>query len=339
VALSDVLGHQSQARLISVSLLGDRPAHACLFAGPDGVGKFFFALQTAKLLLCGKAKGKDACDFCKSCRQADHDNHPDLRRVEAAEKKRFISLEQVQELCGQYALRPHGERRIAIVRDADRMTTEAANALLKTLEEPPAWGLLILTTSRPHALPDTILSRCQMLRFGPLPRADVVRVLSAAGDQPPEAVEFAANLADGSPGRALDLLECGAAELRDRLLERLRGYDSQQNFELATEALGADDQLSRRPLEEVRRTVRLALQLMLRYFRDVWSVQVGASDGRLFHADRAADIRAAAERLTPRATERAMDLLLRTWRQLDLNANPRLLLETAFFELGSVVGR
>ena len=335
MALHNVRGHQVQAAHIRTALLGDRPGHAYLLCGASGVGKAFFALQTAKLLLC-REEGDDACDVCKPCRQADHDNHPDLHLVEAAEGKRSISIEQIQTLCGRYALRPHGERRIAIVRDADRMTVWAANTLLKTLEEPPPKSVLLLTTSRPYALPETILSRCQMLRFAPLSTQDVADLLSADPEWTPEAVRFAANLADGSVGRARGLLEAGGIELRDHLLDRLRAVRVQDNFDLTVDVMARATQAGK-TLEDRRTHLRLMLQLVLRYYRDVWNVQLGGKHARLFHADRIADIHADAERLSQTSVEQVLEALLEAWEQINRNANLRILLESLFFRLGTMV--
>ena len=333
MALRDVRGHEAQSAQIRAALLGDRPGHAYLFAGPDGVGKAFFALQVAKLLLCADVRDGDACDLCKACRQAEHDNHPDLHRVEAPEGKREIRIEQIRGVCKQYVLRPHGERRIAVIRDADRMRVEAANALLKTLEEPPVWGTLLLTTARAEALPETIVSRCQVLRFAPLSRQDVAEILARNPEWPPEAVRFATNLGDGSVGRARDLLAAGGLELRDHWIDRLRTLRSQDNFELTIEILGGLYG-TRRPLEEVRVDLRLIIQLILRYFRDVWHVQLGATGTRLFHADRAGDVRADAERLPRAKVESAIGLLITGWQHVNRNANLRVLLEHLFFRLG-----
>jgi len=335
VALADVRGHQAQAALMRAALLGDRPGQAYLFAGPDGVGKAFFAVQLAKLLLC-EAAGEDACDACKACRQADHDNHPDFLQVQAPEGKRFITIDQIRALRDQYALRPHGQRRVAIIRDADRMQQEAANALLKTLEEPPPWGMLFLTSSRPDSLPDTILSRCQTLRFAPLSTEDVRGVLAAEPQWTPEDVRFAADLADGSLGRARQLLQAGGAALRDGLLSRLRNLRSSHNFEMAAEILARCSE-SARTTEDQRETLRLVLRLMLRYYRDVWLIQLGAPPQALFHADRSDAVLADARRIAPAAVEQAMELLAACWEHVNRNVNLSLLLENVLFRLGVLV--
>lgn len=335
--LKDIIGHEPALLAIRTALSGARPGQAFLFAGPDGVGKFLAAFEVARLMLCENPAdgGADACGACRACRQAEHGNHLDLHIVQADEGKRFIALQQVQDLCGQYALRPHGERRIAVVRDADRMTGEAANALLKTLEEPPPWGMLILTASRPSGLPETILSRCQMLRFAPLSREDAGRILRERLGWEAQDAEFAAAFCDGALGLAVQLREAGGAELRDFLADRLGRLTSQDNFEMASEALARTADLGR-TLEAQRQGLRLVLRLILRYYRDILAVQHGLPEARLFNASRIAELREQAGRLPAPAVEGAIECTAAAWEQLNRNANLNLLLENYFFSLGGL---
>lgn len=335
MGLDRIVGHRTAALSIRAALRGDRPAHAYLFAGPDGVGKFLFALQVAKMLLCRGDQGDDACDVCRSCRQADSDSHPDLHRVQAADGKRFISIEQIQVLRRRFALRPHGERLVAIVRDADRMTPPAANALLKTLEEPPAWATLLLTASRPSALPETILSRCQTLRFGPLSCEEVERILEAEFDWPPEATRFAASFSDGSVGQAAEIHGLGGLELRNALMDRLGRLTTQDNFDLSEFALERAAEVGG-VLEDKRAALRRMLQIILRYYRDALGHKLGVPPDKSFNADRLDDIRAAANALSEDAIEAAIELTLRACEDLNRNAKLDLLLDQYFFDLATV---
>ena len=337
MGLRDVVGHAGPAAGVRVALLGSRPAHAYLFVGPDGVGKALFALEAARLLLCEQPIDEDACGRCRSCRQVSSGTHPDFHFVEAVEGKRFISIEQIQSLCGHYAVRPHGERRIAVLRDADRMTQEAANALLKTLEEPPAWGMLILTTSRPGGLPETILSRCQTLRFGPLSREDVAAILRRQDGWDASAVDFAAAFSDGSVGRAADLRRIGGAELRDALYDRLGRLGIDDNFELTAFVLERVADLGR-TLEPKREGLRTILRLILRRYRDILALRLGLPEERLFNADRAPELRDEAARLAEPGLEGAIAATLEACEGLNRNANLNLLLQQYFFDLAQSVG-
>ena len=337
VPLRDVVGHAGPAARIRVALLGSRPAHAYLFVGPDGVGKGLFALETARLLLCESPVDEDACGVCRACRQVTRGSHPDLHLVEAPEGKRFISLEQIHGLCERYGIRPHGERRIAVLRDADSMTPEAANALLKTLEEPPSWGLLILTTSRPGGLPETVLSRCQTLRFGPLSRDEVAEILRGQEGWDASAIAFAAAFSDGSVGRAAELRRIGGVELRDALHDRLGALRMSDNFDLTEFALERVNDLGR-SLEQKRGGLRTIFGLILRRYRDILALRLGVSDDRLFNADRASELRDEAARLTEPGLEAAIETTLQACDHLNRNANLNLLLQQYFFNLAEAVG-
>lgn len=340
MALKDVIGHQAAIARIRSALFGDRPGHAYVFVGPEGVGKYLAAVGVANMLLCTAPtdSGRDACGQCKACRQIEHDNHPDLHVVEAREDKRFITLEQIHDLREQYSLRPHGDMRIAVLRDADRMTTEAANSLLKTLEEPPPWGMLILTASRPTGMPETILSRCQALRFGPLSRDDAVRVLREKLGWELSAAQFAAAFADGSIGQAIELQEIGGAELGDFFVDRLQRLTRQDNFELAGETLDRTVDLGK-TLEAQRNGLRLILRVILRYYRDVLGVRLGLSEARVFNVSRIDAIRDLAERIPQPVLEDAIEATLDAWEKINRNANLRLLLENYFFVLGDLTQR
>jgi len=141
---------------------------------------------------------------CASCRKALHQNHPDIVTISA--EGQFIKIGAVKELQEQMKFRPReGRRRVFVMPEADRMNAPAANALLKTLEEPSAGNILLLTTSRPHALPLTILSRCQHLRFTPLPREEVIRYLRERESLDGQTATALAASSGGSIGRALEM--------------------------------------------------------------------------------------------------------------------------------------
>lgn len=215
-----------------------RLASTFLFVGPDGIGKRTFALRLAQSLLCTERDEKllDPCGRCESCVQALAGTHPDILRVEKPKEKSelpvalFIGSQEkrMQEgLCHDLALKPFfGRRRVAVIDDADYLNEEGANALLKTLEEPPPKSLLILVgTSIERQLP-TIRSRCQIVRFAPLAAETIADLLIAEGTTTDRAM--AARLAawsDGSLAKARDLADPELWKFRQVLLNRLAEAD------------------------------------------------------------------------------------------------------------------
>src|SRR5512140_833431 len=174
MTFNEIYGHAKQIGILKGAMAKDRIAHAYLFYGMEGIGKRTVASVFARALTC---EGETPpCDVCASCQKAERKNHPDI--ITIAAEGQFIKIGAVKELQEQMKFRPReGRRRVFILTEADRMNAAAANALLKTLEEPSAGNILLLTTSRPHALPMTILSRCQLLRFPPVSQEEVARFL------------------------------------------------------------------------------------------------------------------------------------------------------------------
>ena len=238
MSFDDVLGHERAKELMRATLARGRLGHAYLFCGPDGVGKTLFALELAKTLLC-RSDGERPCDKCPDCRMADHGGHPDLFLIEAEKNRRFIRIEQARELRRTLRLMPvQSKVRVAIMREAERMSQEAADALLKTLEEPAPFAHLILTTSRPHALPSTVRSRCQEVRFGPLSADQVRQILSALPEFQEDETRLAARFAHGSPGRAIQVIQSGCLEIYEGVLENLLALPAQYLVNAHTNSFG-----------------------------------------------------------------------------------------------------
>src|SRR5919109_2748931 len=176
--------------------------HAYLFVGPAGVGKRATALTLAKALNC-LAQDGDACGQCAVCLRIDRALHPDIHLVEP--QGQAIKIDQIRQLQDLLALRAYeGRVKVAILDDAGKLTIEAANALLKILEEPPLRTLFVLLCQHLGSLPATVVSRAQILRFGLLAHDQVVALLQRH-ERTPEEAERAASLSGGRPGTALTL--------------------------------------------------------------------------------------------------------------------------------------
>ncbi|MDH5178538.1 MAG: DNA polymerase III subunit delta' [Gammaproteobacteria bacterium] len=202
-----------------------RLPHALLFAGMRGIGKFDFAVALSKALLCAQPiVTGEACGACKSCLLFTTDNHPDYKPIVPEDTGGVIKIDQIRELISWLGLHSHfGGKRIVLLAPADAMNAAAANALLKTLEEPQPNTLLLLLTDRPHRLPATIRSRCQTLRFA-LPRKESALDWLRDGLVHPAQAENLLGLAGGAPLTAKHYGEDGTpVQQQQRLteLERL----------------------------------------------------------------------------------------------------------------------
>lgn len=199
---SKLLGQQRAKSLLERSLLSGRIAHAYLFRGPGGVGKKLFAAAMAKALNCRSLGPASACDTCVSCRKYISGSHPDYL-VESPEKE-AIKIERIRELTKSLSYPPYeSERRVIVLENVHTMRAEAANSLLKTLEEPPPGNVLILTAETSKNVLPTISSRCQVIPFFPLSVMETARILDRGHGIAEEQAQLLARLAEGSPGKAL----------------------------------------------------------------------------------------------------------------------------------------
>ena len=246
-----------------------RLPHALLFVGPEGVGKRTFALKLAQALLCERADSSlEPCEVCPSCKQVKAGAHPDLLLVARPEEKHDLPIKVIRDLCLDLGLKPmHGTRRVAIVDDADDLNDEAANAFLKTLEEPPPGSVLILIGTSAEVQLDTVVSRCRVVRFAPLSEPDLAAVLEEQGvtSDPDEARRLAA-LGEGSVGRAKGLADPELERFRRDMIESIadaRGFDH-----LAfTSKLGAFIKEAGKESIDQRNRARLLVGELARFFR------------------------------------------------------------------------
>jgi DNA polymerase-3 subunit delta' len=201
--MAGMVGHTRQLSLLRGGIERDAVGSSYLFLGPPGVGKSTAARYFAGALLCQSWDG-DPCGQCASCRCAVA-AHPDLQLVTPEKGKKILKISQVREAQELLALTPSlGSRKVAVFDPADAMNLEAANAMLKTLEEPPEGTVIILVASNPGVLPATVLSRCRKVSFGHLSEDEVREVLLREGWSEEEAAA-AAGVSEGSPGLALSL--------------------------------------------------------------------------------------------------------------------------------------
>jgi DNA polymerase-3 subunit delta' len=333
-----VLGQERAKRRLAAAFAPDRLGHAYLFTGPDGVGKTLLAQQAAQGLLCRGDVSPRPCGHCRDCRLFAHDAHPDFLLLQPEEDSRVIKIEQIRDLIRALSLMPvRGDRRAAVIRDADALTEEASNALLKTLEEPPASALLILTSSRPRALLPTLRSRCQEIRFEPLSPDHLRAILQASSpglDE--EDVAAAARLAGGSADRALQLIESGCLEIHRNALARILLLPAEDAFELADEVLEWARAASKQ-YEPQRERLRAFLYTLGSAYRDIMVGAVCEAKDDLLRAA-GAEIPEAAQRLSPRRLLSIQEAIWDARRQIDANATMDLVLQDLFERISRLQG-
>ncbi len=217
MALRNIIGQDKALRILLGTLKRNRVPSSVLLSGDSGIGKRLAAINYAKAINCLEPADFDCCDKCVSCRKIDSGTHPDvlvvtldnveevlsLKEKTGKDKNRYeYPIEAVHKIEEMLYLSPYeGRKKIIIIDDADAMNINAANAFLKTLEEPPPDSLIILVSSSPDSLLDTIRSRCINVRFYPLPVDGCREVISKNIDS--KNIDFVLNLAMGRPGLAV----------------------------------------------------------------------------------------------------------------------------------------
>ena len=214
---------QAQWRRLSIMQQQQRLPHALLLSGPNGIGLRQFALAFAMRLLCRANKTDQACGRCQGCRLFLAGNQPDLKLIEPEKAGMAIKIAEIRALIEYAALKSFaGDHKLVIIEPADAMNRAAANALLKTLEEPPPQCRLLLLSHRPAGLPVTIRSRCQRLDFPPVFDQTALDWLRQHGPDSEAPADLLLGLGRGAPLRAAALLEGGQLQQRKQLLRDLR---------------------------------------------------------------------------------------------------------------------
>jgi len=216
---SEIIGQEVAVDILKRSIENNRSHHAYLFVGADGVGKRTTAIAFAKGLNC-RSSYSDGCDRCDSCRKIENGTHPDVELISPREGGLTISIDQIRKLQRRVSYKPlEGNWKVYIIDDAASATEEAANCLLKTLEEPPPQVILILITENIYRLLSTVRSRCQLILFRQIPRNLIEKTLRDQYQVPSDEARSLAWLSSGSIGRAVYYLERKTPEFEERLRE------------------------------------------------------------------------------------------------------------------------
>jgi len=327
MALKDVRGQDRAVSILLRTLMRDRVPSAYLFAGESGIGKRYAAFNLAKAINClhgegslftaddtgsDDGSGPDSCDVCASCRKIDAGTHPDL--VVVAPEKGEIRVDEIRAVEDALSLRAYeGKKKVAVIDEADTMNQSAANAFLKTLEEPPDDSLIILIASNSDRLPETIRSRCSVVRFNTLPAAscgEVIRTIQ--GKQSKGKGQKREGMADHQSGAALRLAmgRPGLAVSSDLLADRER-------FLRLLENMLGDGGEAWADREEMEQWLDMAVIVL----RDMVLLKTTGSAGMLFNEDIAGTLKGMSDRAGVQSLLTLYGGINRLRGKLDFNLN------------------
>lgn len=320
----DIIGQRDVTQSLLNAILKDRVGHAYLFSGPAGIGKRTVARIFANQLLCGDMRDGRACGRCQACTLYDNGSNPDFCRV--ASDGAAIGVDEIRRIQSDVSIRPmYSKRKIYVIENADRMTAQAQNCLLKTLEEPPPFAVIILTVGNFEAMLETVRSRVLRLNFKKYTPEQVRQAVRESFPEAAGSLEFITAYAGGNIGVALEL--AGSEEfmlLREKTLGMLAG-------------------IKRKPLsgifeftsffEESRESIDLILDIMASYYRDLLVAREGSNENILINSDKKDMIIINAEAYKPRKLLTDIEQIAATGRALRQNANYQLAIDHMLIKL------
>jgi len=317
-----IVGHSRTVEFLRQSLAIDRAAHAYLFSGPPQIGKTRLARTLAQALNC--TEQDPPCGQCRSCRKVEQNSHPDVQIVEGQSASGGILIDQVRALQREAVLRPYeGRYRVFILRHAGRATPEAADSLLKTLEEPPAHVVLILTAVHAETLPSTVVSRCQRLDMQPAPIHAVEEALLKR-DLDQAQAQLLARLSAGRMGWAVR-----ASEEKVFLQQRQRDLD--QLITQLSKSRGERISFAWEASRDSMRALRL-IESWIGWWRDLLLL-CGQGEDHIINTDRNDELLGLARNCSVAQAWKTLKSLQSAASQIEANVNARLAMESLLLQM------
>ena len=324
----NLVGHEWAVDMLRKHATNGTTRHAYLFAGPPGLGRRTLALRFAQALNCEKSTQPGVpCEQCRDCRQIAAMQHADLTVIQADSEGGTLKVDQIREARRTLTLKPYQAKyRVALFLRFHEANDNAANALLKTLEEAPSYAVLILTADNPEQLLPTIVSRCEILRLRPLSLEQVQEGLERRGVEPDQA-KLIAHISGGRFGYALRMIEYPALlEQREERLDELQSLVSASRVEKFAYA---------EKLSKDKESMRQAIMIWLSYWRDVM-LRSARAETPLVNVDRNVEIEDLASRLDLSITRTVVSRLEEALEKMERNVNSRLLAEILLLDLPKI---
>lgn len=318
-SFKDVVGHKDIINYIRSAVTENKVSHAYILNGERGSGKKMLASLFATTLLCEK-QGPDPCNECHSCRQAESGNHPDIIRV-THEKPNTISVEDIRRQVNEdIQIRPYqGPYKIYIIAEADLMTVQAQNALLKTIEEPPAYAVILLLAENAEALLPTITSRCVMLKLRNIRDTLIRKYLMETMHVPDYKADMCTAFAQGNMGRAIMLASSDHFnEIREEAVQLLK-YINEMDISEITKAI--------RKINTYKLEINDYLDIIMIWYRDVLLYKATKDMDKVVFKDQITYIQERAKKSSYEGIELILESLEKAKTRLRANVSFDLVME------------
>lgn len=312
MSFKDIRSQDKAIQILKEYIKESRLQGGYLFAGPEGIGKVLVAKTLAKAVNCYR-DCLDSCDNCISCIKIEKNQHPDVHTY-------GFSIEDARQLKKDISLKPYeAKKKVFIIDNAHHLTTEASNALLRVLEEPPRDSLIILVSSKPRLLFKTIISRCKIIRFHPLKRMELEEILKKDYCLDSELAHLLAYFCEGRIGSALRLKDTDILREKNRIIDEFVSSSKSQSLEsLSTQN---------------RENMREYLNILAAWFRDIYLIKIGMPHSELINLDRKAQILKFMSRYTLFDLDEILNHIKDAFLYLEQNVNIKLLLSNLKWSL------
>ena len=338
MSFSDIIGQEIAVKLLGNSLKHGRVPHAYLFIGPRGIGKRLAAINLAKALNCD-GSAEIPCDRCVSCEKIDASIHPDVKYIYPTGPSLSITIDNIRELRTQISFKTYeGKKKAYIIVEAENMTIQAANCLLKTLEEPPENSVLILTSTDSHLLLQTIVSRCQAVPFNRIELHKIESFLVERHRVDKSLAHFIANLSQGSLGEALKLKDDTQISLvKGKLMDMLSRLKNEDILTLVgefnKEVLNNDNGERGRDVREYRNKLHMSLDMLTTCFRDIAILKQAEEQVPLINLDIREDLKQLENKFSLSQIGEFLNTITDMKMYVRNNVSPQLILERLFLDI------
>lgn len=328
MSFSEIIGQEDAKNLLKNAIKTGNHSHAYIFSGEKGSGKMMLAEAFATMMQC-ENPGDDACRECHSCKQALSHNNPDIIYVRREEGKSNLGVDVVREqIVNDVGIKPYSNKyKIYIVEEAERMNPQAQNAILKTIEEPPEYAIIILLTANHNAFLQTILSRCVLIQMKSIDTESIKKILQTKYEIVDYQSQMVATFAQGNIGKAIALAtDSSFNEVKDKVVSLCKRASRMEENQIADEVKAIkeandSDKKAGDDSDKFQSFVEQMLDLITLWFRDVLLYKATLNDNLLLFTENSYDIQEQAQNCSYLGLNNIVDAITDTRARLNANVN------------------